>query len=111
MLHVESPLHDTEQASLHRTVHVDPSEQVTLLLSPTTRLHSDMPLQSALHDAPHVPVQVLSFVQSSVQLAPLHPESPMSQAVPAGHAHEVPLHWGAAGSLPHAPNTITKDSR
>lgn len=56
-----------------------------------------------LHELPHVPVQVVFTPQLNEQLPPLHPELPMSHAVPASHVHDVPVHCGGGGgSSPHA---------
>lgn len=102
-LHVESALHDNEHDPVQRTVHVEPPAQFTLPLGPTVTSHSDMPLQLTLQDSPHVPVHVLSSVHASVQLPPLQPESPISQAALAGHEHDVPVQSGGGGpSPPHA---------
>jgi hypothetical protein len=56
MLHVESPSHESEQLSVQRNVHVEPS-QLMLPLGPTVTSHSEPPLQLTLHDAPQVPPQ------------------------------------------------------
>ena len=104
IVQVESPLQFREQESVHCTLHVEPSLQSMLALVPTTRSHVEPPLQSTLQDEPQVPVHSLSSAHSSVQLLPLHPELPMSQAAPAGQEHVDPVQSGGGGdSLPQAP--------
>ncbi|MBK7534179.1 MAG: hypothetical protein IPI49_02185 [Myxococcales bacterium] len=103
-LHVESPLHDSEQDPSQRTVQVDPPVHPTLPLGPTVRSHSELPAQVTLHDCPQLPVQRLSLAQLSVQLAPAQPESPRSHSLAAGQVQDVPVQSGGGGpSLPHAP--------
>ena len=96
-MHVEPVAHDSEHDPVHSTVQVEPAPHVTLLLAPTVTSQLDDPLQSILHDVPHVPVHVLPMVQASVQLLPLQPESPISHDVFAGQAHEDPVHVGGGG--------------
>ena len=95
--------HDREQEPVHWTVHVAPAAQSTLPLGPTVTSQSAPAAQLMLHELPHVPVQVVSTPQLREQLPPLHPEVPMSHAVPASHVHDVPVHCGGGGgSSPHA---------
>ena len=100
---MESGEHDSEHEPVQRMLHVAPSEQLTLPLAPTVMSHVEPPEHSMLHDMPHVPLHWLSSVQPSVQLLPAQPEPSMSQAVPASHVHELPVHVGGGGALlPHA---------
>lgn len=105
-MHVEPAPQDTEHDPVHCTAHVEPAAQLTLPLGPTVTSHSAPVVQLMLHDAPHEPVQVDSAGQLRVQLSPLQAESPMSQAVPASHVHELPVQLGGGGpSSPHATNS------
>lgn len=109
IVQTESPLQLSEHESMHCTLQVDPPVQSTLELASTTRSHVEPPLQATEHDVPQEPVHSLSSLQSSEQLFSLHPESPMSQASPGGHAQLVPLQVGGGGpSLPHAPRKNTR---
>jgi hypothetical protein len=75
---------------------VEPPLQVTLALLPTSRLHVAPPVQSALHDSPHVPAQVVWSAHFSVQLCPSQALPVRSQVVPAGHEQLVPLQVGGS---------------
>jgi hypothetical protein len=88
---------------------VAPSLQVTLPLGPTVISQVEPPEQSTLHDAPHEPVHSLSLVQSRLQLPPSQAEPSVVQAVPASHAHEVPLQVGVgtSSSLPPHPIAVS----
>lgn len=99
---VESSLQLTEQLPLQVIWQVAPSEQVTLLLSPTVSSQVEPPPQSTLHDAPQVPVHSLSAEQSRLQLACSQSLPCRPQASPAGHAQLVPLHSGG-GTLSELP--------
>jgi len=102
-LQVEPSPHANEQLPVQCTVQVEPPVQSTLPLGPTVTSHSEPPLHEMLHDSPQVPLQLLSDEQDSEQLLPLHAESPISHAFPAGQAHDVPTHSGGGGeSLPQA---------
>jgi hypothetical protein len=87
---------------------VAPSLHDTLPLAPRVIVHVEPPEQSMLQELPQVPLHVLSSVQLSVQLLPAQLEPSMSQAVPASHAHEVPVHVGGEASLPQAANARSK---
>jgi hypothetical protein len=66
--------------------------QVTLPLSPEVSVHVLDPLQSALHEVPQVPVQVLLLAQLNEQLCPVHPPPCHVQLAPDWHVHIDPLH-------------------
>jgi hypothetical protein len=105
-MHVESALQDIEHEPVQRTVHVEPPVQPTLALAPTVTSQSDMPAQLMLHESPQVPVQVLPLAQASEHESPAQPESPMSQDVFVGHAHELPVQvGGGVESPPQATST------
>ena len=94
---------------MHCTAHVESAAQSTLPLGPTVTSHVAPVVQLMLHEAPQVPVQVASAGQLRVQLSPLQAESPMSQAVAAGHVHELPVQLGGGGpSSPHATNSSSE---
>ena len=109
ILQVDPAPHDSEHEPVQRTVHVDIPAQSTLPLSPTVTSQSEPPLQLMLHEFPQAPVHVLSFVHASVQLSPLHPESPISHAAPGSHAHEAPAQVGGGVPPPHAAETTVRD--
>lgn len=109
ILQVDPAPHDSEHEPVQRTVHVDIPAQSTLPLSPTVTSQSEPPLQLMLHELPQAPVHVLSFVHASVQLSPLHPESPISHAAPGSHAHEAPVQVGGGVPPPHAAETTVRD--
>lgn len=84
-------LHETEQSPVQTTWHTAPEpqemeallpavmEQVEfsherLALSPAVKVQVLPPLQSALQEAPQVPVQSLPLWQWNEQPSPLHPE-------------------------------------
>jgi hypothetical protein len=99
-LQVAPLVHDSEHDPVQRNVQVESAPQLMLPLGPTVTSHVEPILQLTLHELPHVPVQSLWSAQASVQLEPLHPESPMSHAVSAGHVHEAPVHSGGGVSSP-----------
>ncbi len=90
--------HESEHEPVQRMWHVEPLTHETLELLPTVTLHSEPSPQSMLHESPHAPEHSLSMGQSSEQLLPAQPPSPMSQLLPASQTQLVPLHVG--GSLP-----------
>lgn len=99
---------DSEHDPVQRMWHVEPLTHEMLELSPTVTLHSEPAPQSMLHEAPHAPEHSLSMGQSSEQLLPAQPPSPMSQLLPASQTQLEPLHVG--GSLPpHATSTQDKE--
>ena len=103
MRQVESAEHDSEHEPVHRMSQVAPSLQLMLPLGPSVISHVEPPEQSMLHELPQVPLHWLWSVQSSVQLLPAQLEPSMSQALPASHEHDVPVHVGGGGaSLPQA---------
>lgn len=90
--------------------HVEPPVQVTLPLGPRVSSQVEPPAQSTLHELPQVPLHWLSLVQSSVQLSPAQLEPSMSQALPASHAHDVPVQaGGGTASLPQAATSATNN--
>jgi hypothetical protein len=98
--HTESAEHDSEHVSVQVMSQVEPSVQVTLLLSPTVMMQVEPPAQSTLHDEPHAPLHSLSSTQSSEQLFSSQSVPSVLHAEPGSHEHDVPLHVGGGVSLP-----------
>lgn len=108
-MQVEPPAHDSEHEPVQRSVHVEPLSQLMLPLGPAVMSHCESPLQLTLHDSPHVPEQSFWSLQPSVQLDPLHPESPISHVSPAVHEHDDPVHSGG-DEPPQAPRKHDSDT-
>jgi hypothetical protein len=80
---VDASLQDTELDLPTVSVHVDRSQSM-LPLSPVVSAQELPPLQVELHEAPHMPLQVLLLTQASEQLPPLasQPAAGQSQVAP-----------------------------
>lgn len=105
---VESGEHDSEHDPVQRISQVDAPEHDTLPLGPSVIAQVEPPAQPTLHDSPHVPLHWLAIAHDSVQLPPAHDEPSMSHALPASHAHDVPVHAGGGMS---SPPQATNDDR
>ncbi len=100
--------HESEHEPVQRMLQVEPLTHETLELLPTVTLHSEPSPQSMLHESPQAPEHSLSIGQSSEQLLPAQPLSPMSQLWPASQTQLLPVHVG--GSLPpHATSTNDRE--